>query len=94
MMISILCDGFFPVIPSIISPTILPPSKAGSGKTFINPRFIDIYAKISNKEELGAAVEEMMAHEGPFFLEASMTEQENVFPMIPAGKTLDDIIFE
>ena len=35
-----------------------------------------------------------MAHEGPFFLEAAMIEQENVFPMIPAGKTLDDIIFE
>ena len=52
------------------------------------------YAKISNREELGAAVEEMMAHDGPFFLEAAMTEQENVFPMIPAGKTLDDIIFE
>ena len=52
------------------------------------------YAKISSREELGAAVEEMMAHDGPFFLEAAMTEQENVFPMIPAGKTLDDIIFE
>ena len=52
------------------------------------------YAKISNREELGAAVEEMMAHDGPFFLEAAMTEQENVFPMIPAGKTLNDIIFE
>ena len=52
------------------------------------------YAKISSREELGTAVEEMMNHNGPYFLEASMIEQENVFPMIPAGKTLDDIIFE
>ena len=26
--------------------------------------------------------------------EAAMMEQENVFPMIPAGKTLNDIIFK
>ncbi len=52
------------------------------------------YARIENREELSVAVEEMMNHNGPYFLEAAMIEQENVFPMIPAGKTLDDIIFE
>ena len=52
------------------------------------------YARIDKKEELADAVEQMMQHNGPFFLEAAMTDQENVFPMIPAGKTLDDIIFE
>ena len=52
------------------------------------------YARVEKPEELNAAVEEMMQHNGPFFLEAAMIEQENVFPMIPAGKTLNDIIFE
>ena len=52
------------------------------------------YAKVHTPEELDAAVEQMMQHKGPFFLEAAMIEQENVFPMIPAGKTLNDIIFK
>ena len=52
------------------------------------------YAKVQTSEELDAAVEQMMQHKGPFFLEAAMIEQENVFPMIPAGKTLNDIIFK
>lgn len=52
------------------------------------------YAKVQTPEELESAVEQMMEHKGPFFLEAAMIEQENVFPMIPAGKTLNDIIFK
>ena len=52
------------------------------------------YARVEKPEDLKEAVEEMMQHNGPFFLEAAMIEQENVFPMIPAGKTLNDIIFE
>ena len=50
--------------------------------------------KVTAPEELESAVKEMMDHDGPFLLEAAMIEQENVFPMIPAGKTLNDIIFE
>lgn len=52
------------------------------------------YARVEKPEELPLAVEQMMEHNGPFFLEAAMMEQENVFPMIPAGKTLNDIIFK
>lgn len=52
------------------------------------------YARVERVEELEEAVEQMMQHNGPFFLEAAMEEQENVFPMIPAGKTLNDIIFK
>ena len=51
-------------------------------------------ARIEKPQELKDAVKEMMEHNGPYLLEAAMIEQENVFPMIPAGKTLDDIIFE
>ena len=52
------------------------------------------YASVETPQELEEAIRKMMEHEGPFFLEAKMTQQENVFPMIPAGKTLNDIIFE
>ena len=52
------------------------------------------YACVETPQELAAAVEKMMEHKGAFLLEARMIEQENVFPMIPAGKTLNDIIFE
>jgi len=51
-------------------------------------------ARIEKPQELKDAVKEMMEHNGPYLLEAAMIDQENVFPMIPAGKTLDDIIFE
>ena len=50
--------------------------------------------KVTTPGELDAAVKQMMEHNGPFLLEAAMIEKENVFPMIPAGKTLNDIIFE
>ncbi|MBE6246183.1 MAG: biosynthetic-type acetolactate synthase large subunit [Bacteroidales bacterium] len=50
--------------------------------------------KVTTPGELDAAVKQMMEHDGPFLLEAAMIEQENVFPMIPAGKTLNDIIFD
>ncbi len=50
--------------------------------------------KVTTPGELDTAVKQMMEHDGPFLLEAAMIEQENVFPMIPAGKTLNDIIFD
>lgn len=50
--------------------------------------------KVTTPGELDAAVKQMMEHDGPFLLEAAMIEQENVFPMIPAGKTLNDLIFD
>ena len=49
-------------------------------------------ARIEKPQELKDAVREMMEHNGPYLLEAAMIEQENVFPMIPAGKTLNILV--
>ena len=52
------------------------------------------YQRISNVEDIDAAVEKMLKSEGAFLLEVMVKEEENVFPMIPAGATLDDMIYE
>ncbi len=50
--------------------------------------------RVTNMDEIGGAIEEMFATSGPYFLEVAVKEDENVFPMIPAGASLDDIIYE
>ena len=52
------------------------------------------YQRISNVGEIDAAVENMLNSEGAFLLEVMVKEEENVFPMIPAGATLDEMIYE
>ena len=46
---------------------------------------------ISERGELGDAVNEMLAHEGPVVLHVHVEPTENVFPMVPAGKSLHDM---
>ena len=52
------------------------------------------YQRISKVEEIDGAVDKMLKSEGAFLLEVMVKEEENVFPMIPAGATLDDMIYE
>lgn len=64
----------------------------------VNPDFIRIAegyhipAKLVEKrEDLDAAVGEMIAHDGPYFLEVRVEKEDNVFPMIPSGASVSDI---
>ena len=50
--------------------------------------------QVRSKADYPAAVAEMIAHDGPFLLEALCPYQEHVLPMIPGGKTVRDIITE
>lgn len=66
-----------------------------------NPDFIKIAdgfgvpgRKISKPEELKDAVAEMIAHEGPFLLHIEVEKEENVFPMVPSGKAVNEIVLE
>ena len=52
------------------------------------------YNRISKVEDIDAAVEKMLNSEGAYLLEVMVKEEENVFPMIPAGATLDEMIYE
>ncbi len=65
------------------------------------PNFVDIAkgygcggATVSKKADLRAALEEMIAYDGPFVLDVFVPYQEHVLPMIPSGHTVDDMILE
>jgi acetolactate synthase-1/2/3 large subunit len=51
-------------------------------------------ATVSKKADLTAALEEMIQHDGPYVLDVEVPYQEHVLPMIPSGKTVDDMILE
>lgn len=66
-----------------------------------NPDFVTIAAgfgvkgkTISRPEELDDAVDEMLAHDGPYLLHVRVAKEENVFPMVPASAAVDEIILE
>ncbi len=46
------------------------------------------------REELQRALEEAKQNDGPTVIECILSCEERVLPMIPAGKTIDDIILE
>lgn len=67
----------------------------------INPNFVEITKgfgvpaeKVEEREELGAAVRRMFEHDGPYLLEVVIEKEANVFPMIPSGSAVDEIILE
>jgi acetolactate synthase-1/2/3 large subunit len=49
---------------------------------------------VKEKKDLAAAIQEMIAYDGPFVLDVEVPYQEHVLPMIPSGMTVRDIIKE
>ncbi len=65
------------------------------------PNFVQIAAgfgvpgrMVHKKEELRDAVQEMLDCDGPFLLDVVVPYTEHVLPMIPAGKTVADMIIK
>jgi acetolactate synthase I/II/III large subunit len=50
--------------------------------------------RISKSNELDDAVTEMLNHKGPFLLEVTVEKEDNVFPMVPAGASVSEVILE
>lgn len=50
--------------------------------------------KITKSNELDSAVAEMLDHKGPFLLEVVVEKEDNVFPMVPSGASVSDVILE
>lgn len=48
--------------------------------------------RISSKDEVDAALKEMLDYDGPAILDVMITKEENVFPMVPAGASLTQIL--
>ncbi len=51
-------------------------------------------ATVRRKNDLEAALKEMIDYPGPFVLDVEVPYQEHVLPMIPSGKTVDDMILK
>jgi acetolactate synthase-1/2/3 large subunit len=67
----------------------------------MNPRYAAIadaygiaYRLVTDRADLQEAVEEMLATKGPFLLECAILEDDNVLPMTPPGKSVDDMMLE
>ena len=65
------------------------------------PNFVEIAkgfgcgaAYVEKKVDLVAALEEMIAYDGPYVLDVATPYQEHVLPMIPGGHTVKDMIRE
>jgi acetolactate synthase-1/2/3 large subunit len=50
--------------------------------------------RVIKKSELREAIQEMLDHDGPYVLDVIVPYTEHVLPMIPAGKTVKDMILE
>lgn len=66
----------------------------------VNPDFVRIAEaygipsrRVISRSDLAPAIEEMLATQGAYFLEVIVGRQDNVFPMIPGGASLNDLIF-
>jgi acetolactate synthase-1/2/3 large subunit len=66
-----------------------------------NPNFITIAqgygiegSKVARREDLDAAMQTMIDHDGPYVLEVTIEKEDNVFPMVPAGASVSDVMLE
>lgn len=64
-----------------------------------NPDFVklaDAYGwqgeRVEDPEEVGAAIDRMLASDGPYLLDVAISPEQNVYPMVAPGAALDDII--
>ncbi|BDC36468.1 MAG: biosynthetic-type acetolactate synthase large subunit [Candidatus Methanoliparum thermophilum] len=48
--------------------------------------------RVTKKSEVDDAIQEAIRYDGPVLIDFRVEEEENVFPMVPAGKTLTNII--
>jgi acetolactate synthase I/II/III large subunit len=76
-------------------------SKRYSFTEMDNPNFVKIAEaynitarKVEKREELDAAMQEMLDAKTSYFLEVVVGKEDNVFPMVPAGAGVGEVILE
>lgn len=64
-----------------------------------NPDFITIAKgfgvpgrSISDPSDVNGAIQEMLEHKGPYLLHVRTVKEDNVFPMVPSGKAVSEVI--
>lgn len=50
--------------------------------------------RVKEHKDIAGAIDTMLRHKGPFLLEVEVEKEENVFPMVPAGAGVSDMILE
>jgi acetolactate synthase-1/2/3 large subunit len=67
----------------------------------LNPDFIKVAEgfgikgkKVIERSQLDASIQEMLDYSGPYLLEVSIEKEDNVFPMVPTGASVSDVILE
>ena len=48
--------------------------------------------RLTKKEELDTVLPQIMAEEGPALIDVLIPEEEDVLPMVPGGKRLDQMV--
>ena len=66
-----------------------------------NPDFITISKgfgidghKVVDRDNLEDGINKMIEHDGPYLLEVVIEKEDNVFPMVPTGASVSDVILE
>ncbi|MBI4358532.1 MAG: biosynthetic-type acetolactate synthase large subunit [Candidatus Omnitrophica bacterium] len=64
-----------------------------------NPDFVKIgeacgvYSlQVSKKDDVVPAIEKALAHQGPVLVHCKVAQEDNVYPMVPAGSALDQVM--
>ncbi len=64
-----------------------------------NPNFVKLAEamncagfRCTKKSDLPKVMEDFLAHDGPAVMDAMVEKHEHVYPMLPAGKTVDDMV--
>ena len=72
--------------------------KRYASTAMVNPDFVTIAKgyhikaqRVSQREDLAAAVSEMLESPDAYFLEVCVEKEDNVFPMIPSGASVSDV---
>lgn len=72
-----------------------------SSTEMVNPDFVQIAKgfyipgkKVTTREDISAAIDEMLSHNGAYLLEVVVEKEDNVFPMVPAGAPVSAIRLE
>jgi len=67
----------------------------------MNPDFIKVAEgfgikgkKVIERPQLDSAIQEMLDFKGPYLLEVSIEKEDNVFPMVPTGASVSEVILE
>ncbi len=50
--------------------------------------------KVSQRSQLDTAIDEMLNYKGAFLLDVSIEKENNVFPMVPSGASVSEVILE